>query len=357
MKQNKRVNHIETDIHHLMKTIGNPGLVAEELMQNWGHKLNTKEDSLYLAEFFYNFGLNQQIINLSIKLIAEKKQNLPWPYLYEAISACRDPIAEKILSAIVKGAKETGASLILARSETVIRKNTELSQIKNASLQQPIIEAQIKKHEQLDQIEYLRSQGLLEEEKKQIQKLMKMFPEDPEIQTLFYDLEKRKAEDLFSRRPEYVDLYKKYVREQKSETAKESDTLNEIYNFCLQEIQQSPKLAAEFALMFFHFEDFEKALHLAQRAPSSPESDWLITELLYFTERYIELLEFLPQIELKYNAETDVLMACTYIKAQALWELGEKMLAIENMENIARTFPNYRSTLSLLESWKQGFSA
>ncbi|HRO68156.1 MAG TPA: hypothetical protein PL182_11375, partial [Pseudobdellovibrionaceae bacterium] len=69
--------------------------------------------------------------------------------------------------------------------------------------------------------------------------------------------------------------------------------------------------------------------------------------------RLVELLHELARVELLQSEDSETFFATAYLRAQALWGLGQKHAAIEVMESLLASRPQYRSGLSLLSLWRE----
>ena len=114
--------------------------------------------------------------------------------------------------------------------------------------------------------------------------------------------------------------------------------------------------AYNLAIGLYFIELYHEALQVIRRAPESSAKDWFYLELLLRCGRYLECLDEVNQIELKYSADPESTFAATYIRAQALWGLGQTGSAIELLRSIVDIRPSYRSAHSLLNEWAGGFS-
>jgi tetratricopeptide (TPR) repeat protein len=102
--------------------------------------------------------------------------------------------------------------------------------------------------------------------------------------------------------------------------------------------------------------EYLMGLEILAWAPAVPPNDWLRAELLVHARRFVEGLEHLKHLEVRYVDDPETSFAVSYLKAQCLQELGQKDAALEILKSIVRVRPNYRSAHALIQEWTEGAS-
>ena len=114
------------------------------------------------------------------------------------------------------------------------------------------------------------------------------------------------------------------------------------------------EVASDLAMAFYFMEDYGRALEILTWAPMSVANEWFKAELLYGARRFIEAMEHLNQLEVKYSQDPETTFAVSYLRARCLKESGQATIALEILQGIVRVRPNYRSVNALLQEWTEG---
>ena len=116
------------------------------------------------------------------------------------------------------------------------------------------------------------------------------------------------------------------------------------------------EFALDLTLAFWFLEDYNRALEILAWAPATLAADWLRADLLFAARRFVEALEQINKLEVKYVVDPETTFSVSYLRAQCLYELGQKATALEIMRSIVRVRSQYRSAHSLILDWSQGVS-
>ena len=100
-------------------------------------------------------------------------------------------------------------------------------------------------------------------------------------------------------------------------------------------------------------ESYETGLNIIRVYQNEIKSVWLLIEVLIKNNRYLEVLSILPIIEKSLADDPETFFATTYYRAISYWNLGEKNTALEILETLIETKPNYRSSEVLIEEWRK----
>jgi hypothetical protein len=117
-------------------------------------------------------------------------------------------------------------------------------------------------------------------------------------------------------------------------------------------------LARDFALQNYWQDSPDWGLEFIAEARLNPDEKqfqslvWLRCELLLKGRRFLQLLDELDRWEASAANDPDQVVGILYLRAQALFGLGQTVSAIELMEMIASSLPGYRSAGSFLNTWR-----
>ncbi|NJL25310.1 MAG: hypothetical protein HC902_09105 [Calothrix sp. SM1_5_4] len=117
---------------------------------------------------------------------------------------------------------------------------------------------------------------------------------------------------------------------------------------------ENREFASDLAVAFWFLDEYGQALEILKWAEPSTANDWLHAELLFASRRYVEALELLNHLEVKYVNDPEATFSVSYIRAQCLRGLGQQAAALEILRSIVRIRPNYRSANALILAWTEG---
>jgi len=204
-----------------------------------------------------------------------------------------------------------------------------------------------------EELKTWRSQRLRQQELKVIERMIKKFPQDPEVQ---------KEQKNFRENQAFETLHEK-LREKRNKNHRQIKFTEEISAFpedVRQDMQnqgeKNPELFYDLSLACCFCEDWVWALHMIHQAasPQSPSHarDWLEIEILMRLKRYVDVLQGLTVIESRWSHLPETFFASAYLRAQALFGLGKKEKAFEVLESLLASRPLYRQGAELLTLWR-----
>lgn len=301
-----------------------------------------------IFSFFLKTGSYKSIIFACLENFAIEKFPTPWHLFIEALTLGAYPMDQKILNAIVKGILETKSELDACRTLRFDRYRQEFIRWRADRHEHFLNACMAEKNKLLDQLNYVRSQRLYDQEKKILSRLFKMFPDDESIRTLYREHTERYAEEILLRkvRPQKRNLFREKPDPEYDEVSKAfADSL-------IMQSLDHPQMAYELAVSALVHELYEAGLVILEKCRDSRPKAWLRLELLLGARHHLELLQSLPQVESRYANDPETFFATAYYRAQALWGLGQNHTAIEVLESLLDSRPSYRSGLSLLSQWR-----
>jgi hypothetical protein len=345
---------LEIEIQGLLEHYQTADLAADALIKKYEEqKLNLIQFEA-LATFLLYCGFYATLTDLILRKLDDGSQ-IPWGHFAEALFLSTDSIDPIIKEAFYDGADEQDSLPHLSRTHYLDSFDAEMIRLRQVRRQNFTARAEKKKLEMIQEIEVLRSQGLHKEEDLLIQSLAKLFPADSTAFELRAGLREKLAHDFMAKRVEKPRSEIFFpIFETRSE--EEEKVLSDIEKSMQESLQASQALATDFALAHMMWENHEAALRILEQAPESPARDWLKVEALLRGRRFAELLEELLIVESKYSDDAETVFAVHYLRAQALWGLDQKQMAIDILEGMVEARPHYRAAHSLLREWKEDFA-
>lgn len=301
---------IEREIHSLLQNVGDPSLVADELLKKWHRDELSEEDLERVSHFLITFGFHAALAeNLAHKLKTNFK--IPWSAVARLIEVLNSKPSKEVVDSIFTGATEQNGLEQLIRFPQLAAIDSRFKEIRAQYLD----ERRRQIHQQAEQ--------LLNEAKNKINR--------QQLQERDYFLKKKIAPSL-----EEKELAQNFAAKLK------------------KKIKKSPSLAYDGAIALLQMGHAEAALETLRMAKSSLEVDWLEVDLLLEVRRFVDVLTKLDSMEKQYAADPESTPALTYARAQALWGLQQSQAAIDLLQSLVHIKPDYRSASALLQHWKDG---
>lgn len=344
--------NVELEIQNLLNEIEDLDVVSDRLI-NFLESSPTNLTSANIsavALFLNHAGRSQKLLQFVLRNIENKNFVIPWPHFLEALSKVTAPLDEKTRLALLDGIREDQAEESAARSLSFSKNLPELQEHRQNRKYRFHKEYLANKRTLLEQLYTLRTQQLFEQEKILLQRLQRLYPGDDDVAQEVGEHRQRHALEILQKRAPRIRAPK---TEDLAPSDPEVESALETLLLSLQEhATQIPELAFDFAIVAAMLERYDVALSLLSHAENSPSVDWLRLELLMRCRRFVELLSELTQVELKYAHEPETFFATAYLRAQALWGLGQKHNAIEVMEGLLSSRPHYRAASAILSLWR-----
>ncbi len=354
MSQTQSAVAIEIEIQNLLIHHQISDLVADHLIKKYEYRKLSLSEFETLATFLMHGGFHATLVDMITRKL-EDGSEIPWGHYAEAMAlSAKKEINLEIKGALFQGAEESLALQALARTFVLDDFRPELEIQRNMRRREIAEQAAKRKKELLEQLNLCRSQNLFQEEEQIIQTLMRINPGDRVIIELRSDLRQRMAQEYINKRSANPrrEIFFPVFEPIDPETQK---LLQEIEASMIEALVQGQLLANDFAIAHMIWDNHDAALRLIERAPDSPLKDWTRAEILLRSRRFIELLDELLVLEKKYDDDPETIFSAHYLRAQALWGLEQKRLAIEILEGMVEARPQYRAAHSLLTEWKEDF--
>lgn len=341
---------IELEIQALLLHHGSADLAADALIKKYENSKLSLPEFEAIANFLMTCGFYSTLFNLigrKLRMAAK----IPWGQFAEALMLSQAQVDNEIKESIIEGAQEQDALSHLSRSTYLDHFNSSLVSERKRRQQMFYQKHQQRRQEMLEEIALLRSQGLHQEEEKAVGRMALYFPDDAEIASMRASLRERLALDIISKKPATKNnLFIPYHEAIDPESRK---ILDQIFQRMAHQLDgQTAFLAEDFAVALLTWEDEEAALKILDLGPPTVSGDWLKAEILLSARRFVELLNHLTWLEATYGTDPECLFSVNYLRAQALWGLNQRDRAIEILQGMVITRPQYRAAHSLLNQWK-----
>ncbi|NUM59251.1 MAG: hypothetical protein HUU56_11495 [Bdellovibrionaceae bacterium] len=344
--------------------------------------LNEKETNSLLL-FFLKSGRNDLLLNFVIENI--KRKNFSFKLAHFAYSLMKAyPSLEEELLDIVNMAFQLKTSKEDEIYQAALQKNIEkkfsfFTSYKKQAKTYLLKLRDKRKDFLLQKFTLFQSQNLREQAKVFLKRLEKSFPEDLSVKKMSRSFFEMDANSIFEKY-KYKERYHVKKNIENPEVVSVKERLEEnIFNYHVAENcgDEFVYLCKDFIVLFLFIESKKSALDMSyvylqkladknKNSQISLESDtidfiknndinfiWLFLEVLILNERYLEVFQFLPRVERLFSDFSETFFATTYYRAQCLWHLGERNSALEVLESLINSRPNYRSADVLLEEWRK----
>lgn len=342
--------YVELEIQNLLNESSDIDEVGRRLLQN----IESSPDYLTLdninsvARFLNLSGLHQQLVEFIARHLDNESFAIPWPYLLESLRNATEPPPAKLVAALIEGIEEESAEAEAARSSALVKEDPRFEEWRGHRKYKIHKDYINNKKLLLEQLITFRTQQLFEQESKLLQRLQKLYPGDSQILREANEYKQRYALEILVRRgpPTTALPADDQQLEPDVENARQA-----LMSSLLEHVQDFPEMAEDFAVIAYMIESYEEAIQLLDHAPESPSQIWFRLEILLKSRRFIELLNDLAKVELVFAEDPETFFATAYLRAQALWGLGQKHTALQVIEGLIAARPHYRAASALLSIW------
>lgn len=343
-------NRAERKIHRLLTVGKSAREIFDELTIDLFQKKVSEAERLSIFSFGLNAGLYQQMLANFVEVFHEKTPT-PWGHFLVLLDKLKIKPGPEIIESVIKGAKrqERVENLSLVHSWDLL--DPRFSQMRQEVEKARKQKFSDKKQMLLDKIEFYRNQRMADEERRAIRVLLKMYPDDPLVKSEFDQFQKQWARDVVARNTD-ENRDNRILQNPKLDTV-HVKTAKILVDAMLMEAQKKPHSAYNFAIGLKMMGLAEFGLRVLQFADDNWASEWLGIELLIDCGRFVDCLNAVHELELKYADDPETTFAATYARAKALHGLGQSGPAIDLLQSIVNVRPNYRSAFTLMTEWAQ----
>lgn len=306
-----------------------------------------------VGRFLYNAGLYKQLMEFAIDKLKRNKP-VPWPFVLQSLTDQKITVSKnqaKILykNMIANHEQENSPYIFACKKWGENSKEFEL--FRTVFLEKLEEENVNSKEELLKNLEFVQSQGLVEEEEKIINQLLELDPDEKKYQKLFKNLKEKTALQFIKKQKQSRQSLKSKKEESLLFSPKDTPLKKKLVKDVLQVSRKSPERTKDLSIFLYMMGWPDAGLKLLDTAPLNPEICWLYLEWLMEAKQYTASVELANQLIHHTGGEPEKLFFINYIKAIALYHLGEKKQAIDHLNDIIMIRPDYKSAQSLLEKW------
>lgn len=284
------------------------------------------------------------------------KMRIPFDLIVQVTSKSRLKPTPIVVEALLKGVRKQNAAEEMIGPTGWDHFDRRFQEQREDLLAKKVANQRAFKDGLLEKFEYLQSQRMTEQAGRVLRRMVELYPDDPGFAKLKAEFEEQWARDVLSNHMATINNEKIEKLDRTLTVPSTSD--EEMLNCFTKEGEKICMLKREFAgdlaIAFWFMEDYTRALDILAWAQPSLACDWLKAELLFSARRFIEALEWLNQLEIKYINDPETTFAVSYLRAQCLKGSGQFTTALEILQGIVRVRPNYRSVNTLLQEWTEG---
>ncbi len=323
-------------LRHLVKALLSPAKTWDEKRVYW--------------HFLRNWGKDATIVHTMIESL-KTKERFPFDLFVDITSDLR-PRSSTIL-ALLKGLRKQRANHEIINARSWEKWDKRIGALRSQLLDELITEGRKEKQNMLEKFEFLRAQRLTEQAGRVLRRMLELFPNDPHLQKLKAEFEDEWARNVLS--THMTTLSNEKLERMVIRNSPADDEMLDCFMHAGEKIcQEHPEFASDLAIGYFFMQEYNRALKALDWAPESLANEWLRVDLLIAARHFVEAMDLLGRLELKYAENPETSFAVNYLKAQCFKELGQKEAALEILQSIVRIRPGYRSAQALIQEWTEG---
>jgi tetratricopeptide (TPR) repeat protein len=327
-------------LEKIQKWIADPSLSWEEKRPLWHFLYNTGRDNILME---------------AVRVGLENKTRVPFDLIIELCARANIQPGGSVLESLLKGLKKQRALDEIMSSRGWDKWDPRIPAMRNELLEQKVENNRQFKENMIEKFEFLKNQRMTEQAGQVLKRLKELYPDDPALTQMQKDFDEEWARNVLST---HIATLQTQAME-RTRTAPSSGDQEMIKCF-LESGEKAAfnnrEFAFDLAVAFWFMEDYIPALEILEYAPPAPATDWMRAELLFAARHFLEALEQLNTLEMKFIEDPENTFAVSYLRAQCLFELGQQSSALEIMQSIVRVRTNYRSAHALILEWTAGVS-
>lgn len=315
-------------------------------------KIQDSNDYQEVGSFLYLSKQYNTLIEYTIKCL-EAEKPVPWSFVLATLINHDLPIEKSMFKILwqgfLKAYSSQEESLLACESlEDLSKDFKKFSGNYRKSLK---LKKEVQEEELLDRLEFAKAQNLMEEEQHIIDLLIKKESHNKKYFQLRRELEERKA--LKNIEENKLNLKKDYKLQQLRRFRPETSQLKTNWVQKIQDhTKQKPTQVKNLALFLTFLGWPDESSKLLKDHLEDLSDYWFYLEWLIETEQHTIALEVINQLLNQLQKDPEVLLPLNYLKAQALYYLGQTKRGIDSMQDIVAIKPFYRSATFLLDEWK-----
>ncbi len=338
--------HIEMEIRILLQKKFSPRQVLEHLLPRLFDSHLGHEDRRAIFSFAWNSGLLLPALEQVPELLRLQKP-IPWSWVLELYSRSGLSPSPEVVEALIQGARIQGLKADLVLSNACDELAPEFKNLRQEVMDERAEQHRHQKQTLMEKLAFFRNERMVEEERRLLDTLKKLYPQDSSLKGLELDFRERWARHVIARHVSTEEAPLKSPGSLSKDAA-----LEPAFREWLNLSKRRPECIYDFSVALLMMNLDLWALEILETGSELDFAcDWLKAELLLRSQRHIECLEHLNSLGLRYADDPETSFAVTYMRAQCLHALGQSAQAIELLQTLAGVRPSYRSATSLLKDW------
>ncbi|MCB0407754.1 MAG: hypothetical protein KDD34_06070 [Bdellovibrionales bacterium] len=341
-------NRIERKIQRLLLVNKPQKDIFDELVAHLFQKKISEDERNSIFNFALNAGLYQELLATFVEAFHEKIP-IPWGLYIRLLKLTGVTPNKEVIESVIKGAKRQNRVDTLALATDWESLDSRFKELRITVENDRHQKYKNKKQMLLDKVEFYRSQRMVDEEKRALKILLRMFPDDKDLVREYQKFEQEWAKEVISRSAS--ETHESKLTERIFLNAEEQKVCGSILQQMQEICSQNNNSAYNFAIGLKFMGSPEAALKILEFADDTWEVEWLKIDLLIDSGRFVDCLSQVHDIELRYANDPETTFAATYARAKALNGLGQTGPAIDLLQSIVSVRPNYRSAFTLMTQW------
>ena len=342
----------ELEIRELLQSKISPQEMAGKVIRRLMDPSLSWEEQRHFWYFLYNTGRNALLAD-AIKEAVEVKRRIPFDLLIEISSRANLIPPASVIESLLKGLKKQHAQDDILVSTSWDKFDDRIAALRLERVAVKALELRRQKEHLFDKFHFLRNQRMNEQAGRVLRQMLELYPDDPELARLKQEFDELWAREVLSTHIATIQS-ETYDRTLTDPTGKDLEMLRCFLLEGEKIAVEQREFALDLAVAFWFLDDYKSALEILNWAPVNVASDWLRAELLYRARHFLEALEHLNHLEIKYINDPETTFSVSYLRSQCLFALGQKTPALEIMQSIVRVRSNYRSAHALILKWTEG---
>lgn len=306
------------------------------------------------AFWIYLF-LTQRLATLAeaLKQTLSEKGQVPFDILIQMIDQTGEQPKSVVFEALLKGLKKQSSLDSVFAARGLDKWDKRLAQIRAELVERKVLEQKKFKENLLEKFWFLRNQRMSEQAGRVLRRLLELYPEDEDLIKLKNEFDEQWAREILASHASDLQGHR-LERTTTSPSGADEEMLNMFLSEGEKLFLKKREASVDLAMAFLFMEDYARAIEVLSWAPPTSAVDWLRCELMIEDRRFLDALEMLNRLEVKYILDPETTFAVNYLRAQALHGLGQLASSIEIMQSIVQIRPNYRSAHTLILEWTEG---
>jgi tetratricopeptide (TPR) repeat protein len=281
------------------------------------------------------------------------KTRVPFDIIIELTRKASVRPGTTAVEALLKGIRKQQATedLLSARGWDPWDKRFNL--IRKEILEKRVTDSRKAKEAMFDKFNFLRNQRLVEQAGRVLRRMLELYPEDKDLVKTKQEFDDHWAREVLSNHMASLS-HDRLDRTVLDNSTSDEEMLSCFVNEGAKIARDHRDFASDLAVGFMFMHEHKRGLEILGWAPLSSANEWIRAEFLIEGRRFVEAMEHLNQLEVKYAGDPETAFGVSYLRAQCFKGLGQKDAALEILQSIVRVRPNYRSAQALILEWTQG---